>query len=132
MKPLTFLVVDDEKAIRGILSRTVRMKGHVALEAATADEAIGIYEQQPVDAVFTDINTKSPKNGLDLVRAVHLANKAPIYVFATPHDGQETEVEAHIASGVIARYVAKPYTSAQVQECIDAVVAQYQARDQSK
>src|SRR4030042_1874682 len=50
------LLVDDEEALRGILSKGLSMRGYVCDEAENADQALTKLESNPSDLVIMDIN----------------------------------------------------------------------------
>ncbi len=52
----TILLVDDEEAIRCILSRGLVMRGYVCDEAEDGDQALAKLEVKPSDLVIMDIN----------------------------------------------------------------------------
>jgi CheY-like chemotaxis protein len=51
----TVLYVDDEDAIRRAIRSWLVRRGHVALTAANADEALALLESNTVDGAFIDI-----------------------------------------------------------------------------
>ena len=55
MQMKRILVIDDEKPIRGLLRAVLEEAGYEVVEAATADEAVSLYEARPADLVITDI-----------------------------------------------------------------------------
>jgi hypothetical protein len=69
--PLAVLIVDDEPIIRMYTRLLFLDAGFVSIEAATADEGLGIPERDDVRLVFTDVEIPgSTLNGLDLVEVV--------------------------------------------------------------
>jgi PAS domain S-box-containing protein len=61
------LVVEDEEAVREFATRALRDSGYSVLEAANAEEALAVFEQEKgnVDIVFSDVVLPS-KSGLQL------------------------------------------------------------------
>lgn len=65
------LVVDDEPIIRMYATLLVEEAGYLAVEAATADEALAILEQRgDIRILFTDVEMPGSLNGLQLVEVV--------------------------------------------------------------
>jgi CheY-like chemotaxis protein len=64
-----FLIVDDEESIRDILSNTLEDAGHVALTAASGEEALSIMRKDPAWALFLDLKLPG-MDGNELCRAV--------------------------------------------------------------
>ena len=52
----SILLVDDEEAIRGILSQGLGMKGYVCDQAESGEQALARLEVNPADLVILDIN----------------------------------------------------------------------------
>jgi CheY-like chemotaxis protein len=72
------LVIDDEEAVRDILSRMLRTKGHQVEVAGDGDEGIERFKKQPFDLVFTDLGM--PKmSGWDVGKTLkELDHKIPV------------------------------------------------------
>jgi len=66
----TVLVVDDEVLIRMVISEYLRDCGYKVIEAANADEAILLLQQEEltIDVVFTDIEMPGSMDGWGLSR----------------------------------------------------------------
>ncbi|MBB4235462.1 response regulator [Rhizobium esperanzae] len=65
------LVVEDEPVIRFNILDVLEDVGHVALEAANADEALVVLKgRQDVDILFTDVNMAGSMDGIQLAKRV--------------------------------------------------------------
>ena len=65
------LIVEDEPLIRFNILDVLEEVGHVALEAANADEALVVLKgRQDVDILFTDVNMAGSMDGLQLAKRV--------------------------------------------------------------
>lgn len=72
---LTLLVVDDEEAMRGLLTRVLRDAGYLrVLIAGSEHEARRVLAENDVDLVLTDMQMPG-RSGLDLLR--YLRNERP-------------------------------------------------------
>ncbi|HZP07054.1 MAG TPA: response regulator [Terracidiphilus sp.] len=105
------LVVDDSKAIRMILARTLRELGFEVREAANGREALDVIaaEKQSVTLVLADWNMPEI-NGLELLRRLREIRDqcAPVVVMVTSEtdvDKMTTALEAGANE-----YVMKPFT----------------------
>ena len=105
------LVVDDSKAIRMILARTLRELGFEVREAANGREALDVIaaEKYAVTLVLADWNMPEV-NGLELLRKLREIRDqcAPVVVMVT----SETDVDK-MATALEAganEYVMKPFT----------------------
>ncbi len=88
------LVVDDEKEIRGFLSKALsRMGGfHVEL-AESGEEALGKIEREPFDLVLTDL--KMPKmDGLQLISVIAKSKPETLTMMMTGHGTIDSALEA--------------------------------------
>ncbi len=63
----TILVVDDEKIIRELCVHALR--DYRVLQAGTSEEALRIYEREPVDLILSDIMMPG-ESGIDLLKQV--------------------------------------------------------------
>jgi two-component system chemotaxis response regulator CheY len=105
------LVVDDSKATRMILSRTLKEFGYAVTEAADGREALtelSHLEQVP-DLILTDWNMPV-MNGLEFLREVRKAERfaSSVVVMVTTRTEMEQIVEALEAGAN--EYVMKPFT----------------------
>ena len=50
------LIVEDDRAISGLMVRTLTVNGHQCLTAFRGSEAVSVFEKQSVDLVLLDIN----------------------------------------------------------------------------
>jgi len=105
------LVVDDSKAVRMILSKTLRELGFEVGEAANGKEALELIEadKTAVSLVLADWNMPEI-NGLDLLKRLRqdpaLASLAVVMVTTEADVGQmATALEAGASE-----YVMKPFT----------------------
>lgn len=111
------LIVDDEAIIRMYATVLVEDAGYVAIEAATADEALAILSaRDDIRVLFTDVEMPGSLNGLELVEVVR--EKWP-------------PIELIVASGHVqvdpqrlperARFFRKPYTENEVIKALKAL-----------
>jgi DNA-binding response OmpR family regulator len=70
-KPKTILVVDDEDAIRGLITLILRQEGYAVLEAADCEDAENIHRRHHgrIDLLLTDVSLPGP-NGPELAAAL--------------------------------------------------------------
>ncbi len=60
------LVVDDDQAVRLLLSRTLIKQGHTVIEAADGQAAIRLFRSHTPDLVITDLVMPN-KEGLEMI-----------------------------------------------------------------
>lgn len=92
MGPTVILIVEDEALIRLNVAYMLIDAGYVVLEAANADEAILLLEEETdISVVFTDINMPGTVDGLELVQTIK-KRWPPMHLIVTsgkhfPRDG---------------------------------------------
>ncbi len=107
---MKILIVDDSKAMRMIVQRTLRQAGftsHAVSEAASAPEALDLLRKDSFDVVLSDWNMPE-MSGLDLLGAVTKENIAVRFGFIT---SESTPAMREQATGAGALFLlAKPFT----------------------
>lgn len=107
----TALVVDDSRAIRAILTKTLRELGFEVREAANGKQALQVIQAEKSELTLILVDWNMPEmNGLDLLKRLRQnpALSSLVVVMVTA----ETELE-HIAEALEAganEYVMKPFT----------------------
>jgi CheY-like chemotaxis protein len=107
--PASILVVDDDAAIRLVIIRLLRRKGHRVEEARDGREALSMLANQPFDIVFLDL-VMPGMDGLTTgaaIRGLHPSARI-VYVSGV--------VPNNLPAG--AAFVPKPFTP---QSVLDAV-----------
>lgn len=80
------LVVDDEPAIREVITSALSLEGHVVHEAAHGGEGMALLEREPVDLVILDIYMPT-QDGLETLRALRTTRPA-LKILAMSGGGQ--------------------------------------------
>jgi signal transduction histidine kinase/ActR/RegA family two-component response regulator len=115
MRSARILVIDDEEAVRDILSRMLRTKGHQVETASDGDEGIERFKKQPFDLVFTDLGM--PKlSGWEVGKALKELNPKIPVVMITGW-GMELSREKMGENG-IDLMISKPFNFDQVTQLI--------------
>jgi len=111
------LIVDDEPIIRMYATVLVEDAGYVAIEAATADEALAILSaRDDIRVLFTDVEMPGSLNGLELVEVVRETWPPIELIVASGHvqvDPQRLPERA--------RFFRKPYTESEVIKALKAL-----------
>jgi len=109
------LVIDDEEAVRDILSRMLTTKGHQVETASDGDEGIERFKKHPFDLVFTDLGM--PKlSGWGVGKALKELNPKIPVVMITGW-GMELNREKMSQNG-IDLMISKPFNFNQVTQLI--------------
>ena len=72
------LVIDDEQLIRQVLRVILERAGHTVLDAANGREGMGLWRDEPVDIVVTDIYMPEKDGVQVLLEMKHVATKPKI------------------------------------------------------
>lgn len=103
---IRFLVVDDEESIRRLCMTVADGMGFSSMEAASAEEALGLLQEQPAHIILTDL-VMPGMSGIDfLERAKKTLPSAEVAVM-TGHGSVETAVQAMKLGAY--DYIAKPF-----------------------
>jgi CheY-like chemotaxis protein len=110
----TVLVVEDECLVRLDAAAGLREAGFHVVEAATADEAMNVFEALPeIDVVFTDIEMPGRMDGLELARRVRRLRPG-VRLLLTSGAVRPTETEIPDRGA----FLDKPYSSQMVARAI--------------
>ena len=115
----TVLVVEDEALVRMPIAEYLRDCGFHVLEAANANEAIGLVGSgDRVDVVFSDVRMPGGMDGFGLARWVRAHHpKLPVLLTS----GYTTSLSGEL-TGV--KLIEKPYSQSQVLNRIRALIPQ--------
>ena len=104
------LIVDDSKAMRMIVARTLRQAGYgdcQFVEACDGDEALEVIRVECPDLVLSDWNM--PKMlGIDLLKAARAAGEKVRFGFVTSEVSDHIKTEARSAGAEFV--ITKPFT----------------------
>ena len=105
------LVVDDSRAVRMILSRTLKEIGYEVFEAANGREALEVIETERagLKLVLTDWNMPEV-NGLDLLKQVRQNPQLSSVVMVMVTTETELDQISTALEAGASEYVMKPFT----------------------
>ncbi len=112
---MKILIVDDSKAMRMIVRRSITQAGFAnveTIEASNGAEALQVIEQQSPDIVLSDWNMPEMK-GIDLLKSLRAAGRRVPLGFITSESSAEIRDEA-ITSGA-SFVIVKPFTPAAIE-----------------
>jgi len=115
------LVVEDEPAVRRLVSRTLERAGYAVLVADSAASAAALWSRTPVDLLLTDV-VMPGVNGPELARRFRADRPGARVVFMSGYAADLIDRAAHEAEGV---FLQKPFTpdelAHRVRQVLDAV-----------
>ncbi len=119
---MKILVVDDSKAMRGIIRRTLRQAGfgsHQVIEACSGEEALKEIGQQAPDVVLSDWNMPA-MTGIELLQRLRSSGKQVPFGFVTSESTDEMKKLA--TQGGAAFFLSKPFTVESFQTALAGVI----------
>lgn len=112
------LLIEDDVTIRTALSRGLRERGHAVSSSPTALDGLRLAVQDRPDLIVLDLGLPD-LDGKELLRMLRAVSQVPVIV-ATARDGDAAMVSVLDAGAD--DYVVKPYTAAQLDARIRAVL----------
>lgn len=120
---MRILIVDDSRAMRLIVARTLRLAGydeHELVEATDGREALDVVADEPPDIVLCDWNMPH-MSGLELLTALRTAGSRIPFGFVTSEASPQMRATALQAGAMF--LIAKPFTAEDFQDALDPVLA---------
>jgi DNA-binding response OmpR family regulator len=117
---MTFLIVEDEPALREFLTESLRREGHRTIEAADGPAALAAAAGTDIDVVLLDIVLPGELDGYGVCRLLRDRDPAVPIIMLTAL-GSERDVVAGLEAGAD-DYVTKPLRFAELRSRIRAVL----------
>jgi two-component system response regulator PilR (NtrC family) len=105
------LVVDDEEVIRDVLGTLLTREGYDVTAAASAAEAVALFEAEPHDVVLLDLMLPD-RPGLDVLRDILRRDPDAVVVIVTAYSSIEGAIDA-MRLGAF-HYIPKPFQNEEV------------------
>ena len=116
---MQILVVDDNRTERETLIDIIESLDYKALNAATAEEALLILNDSPVDLILTDL--KLPKmNGLELLSEIQKNNRGIPVILVTGYESVDTAIAA--MKNDAQDYLVKPLNKQTLEKAIESAI----------
>jgi len=120
---MKIMIVDDSKAMRIIVMRTLRQAGfgdHAMTEATNGAEALKMIQEQGPDLVLSDWNMPE-MTGIELLRNLRAQNNAVKFGFITSESSAEMQKTATDSGALF--LITKPFTPEAFQSALTPVLA---------
>ncbi|WP_237478532.1 response regulator [Lichenibacterium dinghuense] len=113
------LIVEDEPLVRMMVIELFEDEGFEVLEAADADQALGIFDRRPdVALLFTDVEMPGSMDGYALARWVHVHRPAVKTMIVS---GRALPRAGDVPEG--AAFIGKPYDHDDVMRRVQTMMA---------
>ncbi|HTX74134.1 MAG TPA: response regulator [Rectinemataceae bacterium] len=114
---LTVLFVDDDETLRALAGRFLSRQGHRVLTASNAGEALLLAEShgRPIDLLVADV-VMPILDGYTLARRLSASSPGMAVLFVSGHPEHGADSES------TGRFLAKPFTEAQLVEAVAAAI----------
>jgi len=120
----TILVVEDERDLREIITRTLNRHGYRVFQAVDANSALQIWAEykNEINLVFTDVIMPGGLNGREMAERIWQEKPATKIIFSTGYGaealGKDFKLDANL------NFLQKPYQPAAlariIRSCLDA------------
>ncbi|MDW7655947.1 MAG: response regulator transcription factor [Bacillota bacterium] len=101
-----FLIVEDDKQIRGFIQFALKSQSYACIEAATGSAALDVLKHQSISAVILDLGLPD-LDGIEIIKTVRETSSIPIIVVSA-RDQDHEKVEALDAGAD--DYLTKPFS----------------------
>ncbi|NJN17366.1 MAG: response regulator transcription factor [Oscillochloris sp.] len=118
------LIVDDEAIVRRVLGDGLSQTGYQVRTAASADEALALLAQQPVDLLLLDLQL-GDRNGIDVLREVRAQRPQLPILILTAHGSLTSAIDAVRLDAD--DYLLKPIGLEALRTRVAEVLARYKA-----
>jgi DNA-binding NarL/FixJ family response regulator len=113
------LIVDDDATLRTALSRYLSKRGYAVLDAASAIEALALFEADPADLIVSDV-LMPEMDGFEFCRRLRVTRLGQLvpFIFLSSKAEVEDRVQGHSIGAD--DYVIKPFEPRELLAKIEA------------
>jgi CheY-like chemotaxis protein/anti-sigma regulatory factor (Ser/Thr protein kinase) len=122
------LIVDDDRALRHVLTELLKAAGHTVDQTADGRDALSRVDSGAYHIVLLDLGLPGI-NGLDVLAHARAAASPPIVIVMTADDTPETLLGAVRRQAY--RYLRKPFAPSAIVEVVEDAIAQEAAAGMS-
>jgi two-component system response regulator AtoC len=129
MPELNVLVVDDEPAIRQVMSAAISKAGYAVEVAASASEALAKLEQTPFDVVLSDV-FMPVVDGIELLKQARTRGYPATFIMVTAFASVDSAIDA-IKAGAW-DYITKPVRNEEILHRLEQIEAMRGLREENR
>src|ERR1700742_442834 len=119
----TILLVDDDEAVRKVLSFPLERDGYEVIQAVDGEDAVRKFAEQPVDLVVLDVML--PKlDGLEVCKQLRATSSVPIIMLTARDDELDKVLGLELGAD---DYITKPFSIREFRSRVRALLRRAQA-----
>ncbi len=119
----TILLVDDEDAVRKVLAFPLEKDGYSVVQAGDGEEAIRLFESQPIDLVVLDLML--PRlDGLEVCKRLRATSTVPIIMLTARDDELDKVLGLELGAD---DYITKPFSIREFRSRVRALLRRARA-----
>jgi DNA-binding response OmpR family regulator len=116
--PSTILLVDDDAAVRKLLTFPLEREGYAVVQAADGEQALTLFERSPVDLVVLDIMLPRV-DGLEVCKQLRTRSSVPIMMLSARDDELDKVLGLELGAD---DYVTKPFSIQEFRSRVRALL----------
>jgi DNA-binding response OmpR family regulator len=112
----TVFVIDDDEAIREVIGRFLSAKGFRVLRAASGEEALTLFRENPPASVFIDLMMPG-LNGLQTLREMRAISPSFTAIIVSSFHNEDIVKDGRELG--VADYIIKPFSLQDLEYCVE-------------
>lgn len=124
---MNLMIVDDEQALRELVARMLAPLGHTIVQAADAESALVLLEQQTVAVALVDRSLPG-RDGDWLIERIRERHRAVALILATADDAIPARIS--LQDGIVG-YLVKPIDGEQLRQAVTDAIAWHRVATKS-
>jgi DNA-binding response OmpR family regulator len=110
------LLVDDDEAVRDMMSRTLEGKGFDVVSAASVVEALKLISTQTFDVLITDLHMPNPSDGFAVVTAMRHSQPDALTLLVSGYPDVKSAMDAILLEAD--EIIVKPFEAGKLAEMV--------------
>ena len=110
------LLVDDDEAVRGMMSATLERKGFEVVSAASVTEALKLITTESFDVLITDLHMPNPSDGFAVVTAMRHSQPDALTLLVSGYPDVKSAIDAILLEAD--DIIVKPFEAGKLAEMI--------------
>jgi DNA-binding response OmpR family regulator len=112
------LLVDDDDAIRDMMTATLRGKGFAVVAAASVTQALKLISTESFDVLITDLHMPNPSDGFTVVTAMRHSQPRALTLLVSGYPDVQSAMSAIVLEAD--EIIVKPFNAGELAELLRA------------